>query len=77
MEKLLYPPKVYQGNEEVDYDLFQDTKARKKVGDKLCHTFAAPGCGHVSYEITRIDETGVYAKEIENTLHILSIEECR
>lgn len=52
---------------EVPYDLYHDTVAKKKVGDLLCHSVSAPGYGHVTYRITQIDETGVYAEVVENT----------
>lgn len=90
-ETLLYPPTVWCSNHEshghgcgkaqgdgmceVPYDLYIDAVQNKKVGDKTFATAGGPGVGHVIHQITRIDKTGVYAIEIENTIRELTIEE--
>lgn len=79
-EILIYPPKVFSRNtprahetgeaEEVEYDIYKETVRTKQVGGILLHTAGAPGVGHVKYQITRIDETGVYGIEVENTIWV-------
>jgi hypothetical protein len=82
-EFCLYPPKIYGGyasgdprNDEAhDYDLYIKTMQENKVGDRITHTYAAPGIGQVTYKITRMDETGVYAKVVRDSGRILTISD--
>lgn len=82
-EQLIYPPTVYAWHDgatearEEPYDLYHDTVKNKRVGSRLVHEYAAPGRGYISYEITRIDETGVYGRVLENTLRQLELEDVR
>lgn len=79
-EELIYPPKVWSHNtpkaqetgepEEIDYDLYLEAKANSKPGDRLTAYAGAPGVGHITREITRIDDTGVYGIVIENTIWV-------
>lgn len=80
MNKPLYPPTVWSRNtdraretgeaEEVPYDCYLDAMKTKKVGDIIRHEAGAPGVGYVDYKITRMDETGVYAVEVANTIWV-------
>lgn len=75
-EEQIYPPKVFNAEgREIEYDLYNTTKAHKKIGDILMHWAGAPGTGYVKYQITRIDDTGVYGIEIENTIRELDPSE--
>lgn len=78
-EVLIYPPKVYHYENgkpvEVDYKLFTESRWSKKAGDKIVSFAAAPGCGRIVHQITRIDDTGIYGIEIENTIRELKPEE--
>ena len=78
-DEMIYPPRVVSGGtgEEGPYDLYEETVRTKKVGDRLCHSVAAPGSGQVVYEITRIDATGVYARTVENTSRMLTLEDVK
>jgi hypothetical protein len=69
-EKRIYPPTVFRGSVEVAYDIYEEAVRTRKVGDFLVHSAGAPGVGHVKYQITRIDSTGVYGIEVENTIWI-------
>ena len=64
--RLIYPPRVFRGNEEVDYDLYAQYMRTKKVGDRIYTPVAAPGTGHVVEEITCMDSTGIYGFVTEN-----------
>ena len=70
VERCVYPPKVYQGQQEVDYECYLHARETKKVGDTLFASAGAPGVGHRIDRITRIDETGVYGVEVENTIWV-------
>ena len=73
-EKLIYPMRCirYEGDisVEVPYELYLITMRENKVGDKLVHYAGAPGSGKQVLEITRMDDTGVYGKEISNTIRV-------
>jgi hypothetical protein len=71
-EKLIYPPKVVDGNGgRKDYDCYLDAVKTKKVGDLVCAWAGAPGTGRHVQRITRIDATGVYGVTVENTIREL------
>lgn len=86
-EVLVYPPKVWSYNwpdgdprhgkvgRYKPYDCYEKAVAENAPGDILVAYAAAPGTGHVKHRITRIDETGVYGVEIENTMRILDPSE--
>ncbi|RTK92892.1 MAG: hypothetical protein EKK64_11145 [Neisseriaceae bacterium] len=46
-----------------------------KVGQKVRHHYGAPGIGYIDYEVTKIDDQGVWAKIIANTGRVLDPEE--
>lgn len=77
---LLYPPTVWSTNTErarasgepecIPYECYVNAVRNNKVGDVVRAWAGAPGVGHITHRITRIDETGVYAIEIENTISV-------
>ncbi len=85
----IYPPRVFSYNwssgdprhgkvgREIEYSIYQDAMKNRSVGDVIRHHAAAPGVGHVDYRLIRLDETGVYGEEIENTIRELHSEEVR
>ena len=81
-EKRIYPARVskFLPNGELDpagkpYDLYENHK-NDPVGTILHHEAGAPGIGYCREMITRIDKTGVYGVQIENTMRILDPSEC-
>lgn len=68
-EILLYPTHVYRfdgaRSVRVPYDLYVDHK-NDPTGTKLVHHVAAPGYGHVTYEVTRVNGAGVWGRVVEN-----------
>jgi len=71
-EEKIYPPTVFTGEGvEEPYDCYIRAVKLNKIGDTVVHHAAAPGTGSISYRITRIDETGVYAEEISNNIREL------
>jgi hypothetical protein len=76
-ERLIYGTEVLSYNNPehegriVPNECYVDAAANNKPGDTLCHFAGAPGCGRVVYVITRIDATGVYGHEVENTIREL------
>jgi hypothetical protein len=80
----LYPAKVWTFNVheggngpdqpavEVDYKLYQETVATKRVGDLLRHDLAAPGYGYREYRIVLMNEVGVYAILVKDRGGILT-----
>jgi len=91
MEIKLYSPKVWSYNHldqnghalpghghfcrEVPYSVYQDSVKNNKVGDIVRAHASSPGIGFVDHRITRIDETGVYAVEVNNTIRELTKED--
>jgi hypothetical protein len=77
-EQLIYSPIVYdgEGNAKLSESFYQAVR-NYVVGGTVTQHAGAPGIGSVTYEITRIDQTGVYGKEIENTIRELTPEEVR
>lgn len=83
----IYPPTVWSSNwpdgdprhgkvtREVPYDCYLHAVECRKVGDRLTAYAGAPGTGHVTHVITRIDEKGVWGIEVENTMRELSPSE--
>jgi len=70
--ELLYPPTVYDGEgNEHPYSIYYDTMKNYSVGDTVTSSAAAPGYGKISHRITRMDDTGVYGVETENTIQEL------
>jgi len=81
IEKCLYPHMILDPNismdEEVPNSLYILAMQNYKVGDKVRHFVSAPGTGHVDYIITKMDEAGVWAIMIENTVRELQPWEVR
>jgi len=91
MEIKLYSPTVWSYNHldqnghalpghghvcrEIPYSIYQETVKNRKVGDVIRSYAGAPGIGYVEHRITKIDETGVYAVEIENTVKELTADD--
>lgn len=74
----IYAPKVYTTpgmDEPVDSELYLKAKAENKVGDEVTHHAGAPGTGYVTWRITRIDDTGVWGFQVENTVRELEPSE--
>lgn len=81
VEERVYPPRVWSRNtekaqatgeaEEIDYECYLDARANKKVAYLLVGHAGAPGIGRVVHRITRMDDTGVYGVEIENTIRVM------
>lgn len=59
-----------QGDEPPCEKDFSGEIAILKLGSRRTHHAGAPGVGHVTYAITRIDEEGAWGIEIENTMEI-------
>jgi hypothetical protein len=78
-EKLLLGPVVcqYRGDTptEIPSELYWAAVLVKKPGDLLVSFAGAPGTGRVIEKITRIDATGVYGFEVENSMRELSPSE--
>lgn len=51
--------------------------AQLAVGQRVRHQVAAPGCGHVTRRVTRIDADGAWAVVVESTVRIMTIDEVR
>ena len=87
-EKLIYPPTVWSYNwpegdprhgevcREVPYDIYLDLVGRP-LPYRTCAFAGGPGTGRVVTEITRVDETGAYGYEVENTIRELQEWEVR
>ena len=72
--KPTYPRFVYNGDgEKVPYDIYDEYKRTKKVGDTVCSFAGAPGTGKIIREIIWIDDEGIWCKEIFNNVRIMDI----
>lgn len=78
-EVLVYPPTCvrYVNGEpkSVDYDCYVEAMDNRKVGDVVTAYAGAPGTGHISHRITRMDTSGVYGVVVENTMRELDPSE--
>lgn len=71
-EKRMYPPTVWSYNwldgdprhgevcREIPYSCYRDAMKHRKVGDVISGYYSPPAMGCFSWQITRMDETGVY-----------------
>lgn len=78
----LYPPKCFTFNDPkyphgvlVDCDLYTEAMRTKKVGNTITHEVGAPWAGFITYRITKMDATGVYADVICDTSYVLDPED--
>lgn len=77
-EVRIYPPFVYTGkNKRVRYELYDEAVKKNKVGDLVTHFASAPGVGKITYEISKIDETGVYGRVLFDSIRELEPSEVR
>jgi hypothetical protein len=67
-EELIFTPEVRKtpGGPMVKFEPYWELKAKSKVGDRF--RFGSEEAGFIDYEITRIDETGIYGKILKDTL---------
>lgn len=84
VERCIAPAQVYSYNwpegdarhgvegRMIDNDVYTDY-LKYRAGDRTCVYAGSPGTGRIVYEITRIDETGVYAIEVANNTRELTI----
>lgn len=73
-EKLIYPRQLWVNGQKVDGAEYYgiDTLA---VGQLVTHSMAAPGTGHITYKVTRVDEQGAWGTVVEDTSRILTRRE--
>lgn len=69
-EICLYPSHVYHNGVRVPYDVYKAERLRLKVGGIVRHYAGAPGVGYVEYRITGIDNAGIHAVEVKNTIWV-------
>ena len=80
-ERCIYYPSILDPNvsmeEEVSNDQYILAMQNYKIGDKVRLFVSAPGIGHYDYQITRMDETGIWGIVVESTARELTPEEVR
>lgn len=78
-EELIHSSIVYRhegdGCIPVPNDLYTEGMKKLSVGQVLRQHVCTPGTGYIEYRITRLDETGIYGIEIENTIRELTVSE--
>lgn len=57
--------------QEVLNDCYLNAMKHQKVGDEVISWAGAPGTGCIVYEITRMDETGVFGSIVYNNIREL------
>lgn len=67
-EELIFAPEVRQtpGGPMVRFDPYWETKAKCKVGDVF--RFVNEEAEFIEYELTRIGESGIYGKVLQDTV---------
>jgi len=48
-----------------------------KVGNRITESSAAPGIGSITWEVTRIDERGIWGIVVENSIREMTPAEAR
>ncbi len=73
-EELIYPREIWVEGRKIDGAKYYDID-KLLVEQEVTHFVAAPGTGYIKYVITRIDEQGVWGKEVANTVRELTRRE--
>ena len=79
IEYKLFPAKVFSYNETPegawkDYELYNMYKCGP-IGTQIVSSVAAPGCGYIIQEITRITPKAIYGRLVSSTARELTINE--
>jgi hypothetical protein len=70
---------IHRSNRELATYICAQNSLPARMSDlvgKRCKAFAgAPGVGHHTWEVTRVDEKGIWGRTIENTIRVMDFIE--